>query len=147
MADINDYPAKSGRLIGEDGTTYNQVDILGGATPVMVSGLDINQYPAETGRIIGEDGNIYNLVDLLQSAGGSSNVYWADILEKPSSFPPASHTHSISEVSNLQSTLNGKLTASQAAAQADSAATDAAGLVADFNTLLANLRAAGIMAT
>lgn len=33
-----------------------------------------------------------------------------------------------------------------AAAQADSTATDAAGLVTDFNALLAKLRAAGIMA-
>ncbi|WP_442869547.1 head fiber protein [Brevibacillus sp. AG] len=41
--------------------------------------------------------------------------------------------------------LNGKLTATKAAAQADSTATDVAGLVADFNALLAKLRAAGIM--
>lgn len=33
-----------------------------------------------------------------------------------------------------------------AAAQADSVATDVAGLVTDFNALLAKLRAAGIMA-
>ena len=33
-----------------------------------------------------------------------------------------------------------------AAAQADSTATDVAGLVTDFNALLAKLRAAGIMA-
>lgn len=35
----------------------------------------------------------------------------------------------------------------QAAAQADSVATDVAGLVTDFNALLAKLRAAGLMAT
>lgn len=34
-----------------------------------------------------------------------------------------------------------------AAAQADSVATDAAGVVTDFNALLAKLRAAGIMAS
>ena len=34
-----------------------------------------------------------------------------------------------------------------AAAQADSTATDVAGLVTDFNALLAKLRAAGIIAT
>lgn len=37
-------------------------------------------------------------------------------------------------------------TAPQAAAQADSAATDVPGLVTDFNDLLAKLRAAGLMA-
>ncbi|GED69397.1 hypothetical protein BRE01_30990 [Brevibacillus reuszeri] len=41
--------------------------------------------------------------------------------------------------------LNGKLTAKKAAAQADSTATGVEGLVADFNELLAKLRAAGIM--
>ncbi|MFB0847337.1 head fiber protein [Paenibacillus oleatilyticus] len=39
-----------------------------------------------------------------------------------------------------------KLTATKAAAQANSTATDVAGLVSDFNALLAKLRAAGIMA-
>lgn len=41
--------------------------------------------------------------------------------------------------------LNAKLTASKAATQANSTATDVAGLVADFNALLAKLKAAGIM--
>src|SRR5690606_27883414 len=95
-------------------------------------------------------------------------VSWSDITGKTSTFPPASHTHeiedvnglqsaldgkaaashthSISQVSNLQSALDAKLTATQAEAQADSTAEDVATLVADFNALLAKLRAAGIMA-
>jgi len=52
-----------------------------------------------------------------------------------------------SQITDLITDLGAKLTATQAAAQADSAATDIAGLVADFNTLLANLRTAGIIAT
>lgn len=48
--------------------------------------------------------------------------------------------------SEVDSKLAAKLSASQAEAQADSSAEDVAGLVADFNTLLAKLRAAGIMA-
>ncbi|MEK4910566.1 head fiber protein [Niallia sp. FSL M8-0099] len=51
----------------------------------------------------------------------------------------------MSDVTNLQTTLNGKLTASKAATQANSTATDVAGLVADFNALLAKLKAAGLM--
>ncbi|EAS8902425.1 TPA: head fiber protein [Salmonella enterica subsp. enterica serovar Korkeasaari] len=38
-------------------------------------------------------------------------------------------------------------TVKQAAAQADSVATDVAGLVTDFNALLAKLRAAGVLAS
>lgn len=41
--------------------------------------------------------------------------------------------------------LNAKLTATKAATQANSTATDVAGLVTDFNALLAKLKAAGIM--
>lgn len=41
--------------------------------------------------------------------------------------------------------LNAKLTATKAATQANSTATDVAGLVADFNALLAKLKASGQM--
>jgi hypothetical protein len=46
----------------------------------------------------------------------------------------------------LASEFDGKLTATQAAAVEDSTAEDVPGLVADFNTLLASLRTAGIIA-
>lgn len=52
-----------------------------------------------------------------------------------------------SKITNLTTDLAAKLTASKAAAQADSTATDVAGLVADFNALLAKLRTAGIIST
>lgn|GEM_PF-6029362 len=51
------------------------------------------------------------------------------------------------KITNLTTDLAAKLTASKAAAQADSTATDVAGLVADFNALLAKLRTAGIIST
>lgn len=52
-----------------------------------------------------------------------------------------------SKITNLTTDLAAKLTAQQAAAQADSTATDITGVVADLNALLAKLRAAGIMAS
>lgn len=52
-----------------------------------------------------------------------------------------------SKITNLSTDLAAKLTASQAAAQANSTATDVAGIVADFNSLLAKLRTAKIIAT
>lgn len=89
---------------------------------------DINQYAPRSGRIIGEDGKEYNLVDLLQNVGGgggdmkkevydqndngivdaAESVPWSGVTNKPSTFPPQSHTHSISEVTNLQAALDGK---------------------------------------
>lgn len=52
-----------------------------------------------------------------------------------------------SKITNLTTDLAGKLTASKVAAQADSTATDVAGVVADLNALLAKLRASGVQAT
>lgn len=40
--------------------------------------------------------------------GGGGPVNWDDIQDKPTSFPPSSHTHSISDVSGLQNALDGK---------------------------------------
>ena len=39
-------------------------------------------------------------------------VTWANIEGKPSSFTPSSHTHAISQITNLQTTLDGKAAAS-----------------------------------
>lgn len=78
-----------------------------------------------------EDGQV-------EAADTADSVPWTGVTGKPSSYPST-----ISDVSGLQSALDTKLTASQAEAQADS---DGADLVADFNALLAKLRAAGIMA-
>lgn len=92
---------------------------------------DINQYAPRSGRIIGEDGKVYNLVDLLQNVGGgggdmkkevydqndngivdaAESVPWSGVTNKPSTFPPQSHTHSISDVTDLQDALDGKANA------------------------------------
>ena len=92
---------------------------------------DINQYAPRSGRIIGEDGKEYNLVDLLQNVGGgggdmkkevydqndngivdaAESVPWSGVTNKPSTFPPQSHTHSISDVTDLQDALDGKANA------------------------------------
>lgn len=59
---------------------------------------------------------------------------WADITGKPSTFtPPVATTSAVGGVK-------------QCATKANSTATDIAGLLADFNDLLAKLKAAGIMA-
>jgi hypothetical protein len=47
--------------------------------------------------------------------GGGTSVSWNDVTGKPSTFPPSTHTHPISEVINLQSSLNAKLDATAVA--------------------------------
>ena len=39
---------------------------------------------------------------------GVSYINWSTLEGKPSTFPPSSHTHTISNITNLQSTLDGK---------------------------------------
>lgn len=42
------------------------------------------------------------------SASGSATVEWTDVLNKPSTFTPSSHTHPISQVTDLQAALDAK---------------------------------------
>lgn len=42
------------------------------------------------------------------AAGSAATVNWSGVLGKPSTYAPSAHTHTISEVTNLQTTLNGK---------------------------------------
>lgn len=70
MADINNYSEQSGRVIGEDGTVYNVVDLLKGDFSGTGRRANIDDYAIKSGRVIGEDGGIYNIVELLQNSGG-----------------------------------------------------------------------------
>ncbi|MDZ5608567.1 head fiber protein [Bacillus pseudomycoides] len=96
---------------------------------------------------VANDIKLGDIIKALQEAGGggSVTVTWSDVSGKPTTFPPATHTHTIADITSLQTTLNGKLTATKAAAQANSTATDVAGIVADFNSLLSKLKSAGIL--
>ncbi|CAI1975919.1 head fiber protein [Serratia proteamaculans] len=82
-------------------------------------------------KVIRNDGGV-QVVEVL--SGGGSSVAWGDITGKPTTFAPVAATASVTGG------------VKQAATQANSTATDAAGVVADLNALLAKLKAAGIMA-
>jgi len=71
--DINQMNPASGRILAEDGSVKNVVDILGaGIAPMSSEIYDIEQYSPRSGRVIGEDGLLYNLVDLLENGGGGT---------------------------------------------------------------------------
>ncbi len=83
-------------------------------------------------------------IDATELENSLGNYYTkTEVDSKVSSKADSENVYTKSEV---DSKLAAKLSASQAEAQADSSAEDVAGLVADFNALLAKLRAAGIMA-
>lgn len=63
-------------------------------------------------------GNVDNTADkdksvkYATSAGAASSVDWSGVQNKPGTYPPASHTHSISDITNLKSSLDSKLSLS-----------------------------------
>ena len=75
-------------------------------------------------------GNTYIIIgrlrnDPLQSpdtgggGGGSTSVTWSDVTGKPSTFPPSTHSHAISDVTGLQTALDGKSSISHTHAWGD----------------------------
>jgi hypothetical protein len=92
-------------------------------------------------------GNYYTKTEvdsIVSNKADASSVYTkTEVDSLVSAKADASSVYTKTEV---DSKLAAKLSASQAEAQANSSAEDVAGLVADFNSLLAKLRAAGIMA-
>ena len=66
------------------------------------------------------------------TAGTATAVPWSGVTGKPSTFTPSSHTHAISDITNLQDTLNGKAASSHnhSAANITSGTLDAARLPA-----------------
>ena len=89
---------------------------------------------AKTAKALIETTDLQRIEDGID---GASKPAWADITGKPT-IPPA-YTLPAATTSALGGVK-------KAATQADSTATDAEGLVADFNALLAKLKTAGIMA-
>jgi hypothetical protein len=77
------------------------------------------------------------------SGGGSGSIAWADITGKPSTFAPSAHTHVISEVTSLQSALDGKQASGSYAAAVH---THAIADVTSLQTALDGKQAAGAYA-
>lgn len=63
--DINDYALTSGRMLREDGTTVNIVDILAKDADGVGIEANIESFSPMSGRFIREDGAVVNLADLL----------------------------------------------------------------------------------
>jgi hypothetical protein len=78
--------------------------LLGKATATHTHPLsDLTQSSATTGQVATWDGTAW--VPQNTDPGVTS---YNDLTNVPSTFPPATHTHAISEVTNLQTTLDGK---------------------------------------
>lgn len=82
--------------------------------------------------------------------GGGSSVAWDDVTGKPSTFAPTiGTTATTAKAGNYAPAVATTAAAGivkMSATQANSTATDVAGLVTDFNALIAKFKAAGLMA-
>lgn len=55
---------------------------------------------------VANDVGLGDILKALESAtGGEITVTWNDVSGKPATFPPATHTHTIDQVTNLQTEL------------------------------------------
>jgi hypothetical protein len=84
--------------------------------------------PAQTGIVATSVGN---LLQFIQSSPITS-VSWSIITDKPETFPPSVHSHAISDVTGLQSALDGK----QAAGNYQPLSAALTGTTASFTTAL-----------
>ena len=60
---------------------------------------------------ISSDGVYHGTATYATSAGSANSIAWGNVSGKPSTYTPSSHTHTISQITNLQSTLDGKAAA------------------------------------
>lgn len=64
-----------------------------------------------------QDGSSYDWHKMDTDILDELSISWNDITNKPSTFSPSSHSHSISNINNLQTTLNGKAPTSHASSE------------------------------
>ena len=65
--DINSIAPINGRILAEDGSIVNIVDLMGGAKPVSDAVFDIETFTPRSGMVIGEDGRLYSFAELLKN--------------------------------------------------------------------------------
>jgi hypothetical protein len=92
--------------------------LLGKASATHTHPLsDLTQSSATTGQVATFNGSAWVPQD--PSGGGGGVSSYLDLTDVPATFPPEAHTHAISEVTNLQTALDGKAASSHTHAAAD----------------------------
>jgi hypothetical protein len=81
----------------------------GGGTSQGTNKLYIGWATNGDGLRLQVDSTNFGKVWPIDIAGTASAVAWSGIVGPPSSFPPSAHVHAISDITNLQSSLDGKL--------------------------------------
>ena len=105
------------------------------AKPIRLRQVDADEYdglPQRELLVVGD----------MPGGGEAVDVAWADVTGKPSTFPPATHTHVVADVTGLQDALDGKqASGSYAAATHTHVVADVTGLQAIINDLTSRIEA------
>ena len=89
--DITSMSPVTGRLVKEDGSTFNVADALSDGSEAVTSGkVPIHAMSPRTGRMVREDGTIVNVAELLEElvnsgggGGGTGTTNYNDLINKP----------------------------------------------------------------
>ncbi|WP_455758801.1 beta strand repeat-containing protein [Phocaeicola coprocola] len=89
-----------GNLAVTGGVTMYAVDPV--TIPTIMDGIACDN---TTIRVNPDTG----VLEVLSASGEAGSVKWNNIIGKPSTFTPSAHTHAITDVTDLQTTLNAKV--------------------------------------
>lgn len=104
---------KSVKYATSAGSTSNVIDVGVGSADTSRHVWFSNTSP-ETSRVYSDKFQYNPATDVLTvgsitgSASSAASVPWSGVTGKPSTFTPSAHTHTITEVTDLQTTLDGK---------------------------------------
>ena len=100
--DINSMTPNSGRILAEDGTVVNVIDLFSayGIAPISNEVHDIESYSPRSLRVLGEDGRVYDGLELLRAiaAGGGGGGTTNHALLSNLDFNSSGHTGFASRV-------------------------------------------------
>ncbi|WP_431811937.1 hypothetical protein [Lysinibacillus sp. FW12] len=100
---VNDKQYVRNNVVTDNGSTWQALRTNIGVTPV--EGLD---WTCLARKGLDGTGAVSSVNNRFPSSDGNVEVKWGDIPEKPTTFPPAAHTHEINDVTGLQNILDSK---------------------------------------
>jgi len=100
---VNDKQYVKNNIVTDNGSTWQALRPNTGVTPVEGSEWTCLAKKGTDGT-----GAVSSVNNRFPDTYGNVEVKWSDVPEKPTTFPPATHTHEINDVTGLQNTLDSK---------------------------------------
>lgn len=100
---VNDKQYVRNNVVTDNGSTWQALRTNIGVTPV--EGLD---WTCLARKGLDGTGAVSSVNNRFPGSDGNVEVKWGDVPEKPTTFPPAAHTHEITDVTGLQKILDSK---------------------------------------